>query len=682
VTHAQEEIQKAEGNEENSEKTKSPISENPENEKGENDLEKDNSVLESVKTEEINPTTDESEIEPVSADVKSTEALQPANDKNMSLPESEDKSTFEPETDTQIDAVETSNSIDEAEEITLEQSTESVETEVTLTEVPVTSPETENIEENQTPIIQEDKTQETHSDGKNDAHSDEEDGEEGEIEEDTHVDYSNYTKSQLLSSFKGLLLTESFLKNETSLAEIKSQFEDIFNQEKEDALKDFVNNGGNPDDFEYRPTDEDKAMFVVLNEFREKKSLFFKEQERQKEKNLSVKNQILDQLRELVDGEETTHSINTIKQIQDEWKKIGPVPGSQNRNLWASYNALMDRFYDNRSIYFELKELDRKKNLEQKLEICEKAESLFALPDLKEAIKILNDLHEEFKHIGPVPRDEQEDLWNRFKSASDAVYSRRKEFYDNQKGTLVENLGKKQALIDKLETFKDFNATKIKDWNVKTKEVLAIQKDWEAIGPVPRENGKDINKQFWGHFKQFFQNKNHFFKELDEIRLANKIKAEELIEKATALQESTDWQQTASQLISLQQEWKKIGPTPEKVRDDLYKKFKSACDTFFENRRNSTKQINKEFDENLKTKEALCQKIIEDSKGSDLSESALEALISEFNAIGFVPRKNMKEIMAKFNEAVDTYVKKMGIAGGDKEEFLFRLNLNKLQRPE
>ncbi len=498
-----------------------------------------------------------------------------------------------------------------------------------------------------------------------------------EIEE--HVDYSNFSKKQLLSALKEISSSGDFLKNDGLINEIKNHFDEIFNQEKEDALNDFVKNGGNADDFEYRLSDEDKAIFIVLNELRDRKSDFFKEQEKKKEKNLFAKNQILDRLRELVDGEETTHSINTIKQIQDEWKAIGPVPGSQNRNLWASFNALMDRFYDNRSIYFELKELDRKKNLEHKLEICEKAEALFIVADLKEAIKSLNDLHEEFKHIGPVPRDEQESLWNRFKAASDAVYSRRKEFYESQKGTLKENLDKKMLLIQKLETFKDFKGSKIKEWNSKTKEVLAIQKEWESIGAVPRENGKEINKQFWGCFKNFFQNKNHFFKELDEIRLNNKIKAEELIEKAISLQESTDWQQTASQMISLQQEWKKIGPTPEKVRDELYQRFKTACDTFFENRRNSTKLVNKEFDENLKIKETICKKILEGAKGESPSESELESYIAEFNSIGFVPRKNMKDILAKFNEAVDTYVKKLGIEGIDKEEFLFKLNLNKLQ---
>ncbi|MCL6258079.1 DUF349 domain-containing protein [Aquiflexum sp. TKW24L] len=493
------------------------------------------------------------------------------------------------------------------------------------------------------------------------------------------VDYSNFSKKELLASLKQLLETGKYLKIDSQVIEIKSHFDEIFHKEKGAALEDFTKNGGSADDFEYRPSEEDRSLFAAFNEFREKKSEFLKEQEKNKEKNLLAKNAILDKLRELVDSEETTHSINTIKHIQEEWKKIGPVPASQNRNLWASFNALMDRFYDNRSIYFELKELDRKKNLEQKLEICEKAEGLVGMPDLKDAIKILNDLHEEFKHMGPVPRDDQETLWSRFKIASDAVYSRRKEFYDGQKEGLKENFLKKDALIKKLEIDSDYKGSKIKDWNTKTKEILALQKEWEAIGPVPRENGKEINKQFWGLFKHFFQSKNHFFKELDEIRQTNKNKAEELIAKAESLKENTDWQQTAGQMISLQQDWKQIGPTPEKVRDDLYQRFKTACDAFFENRRNSNKQVNKEFEQNLQAKEDLIKKIKEEAKGTGLSESVLQEYIARFNSLGFVPRKNMKEIVHKFNEAVDEYVKNLGFGGGEKDDFLFRLNLNKLQ---
>ncbi|GAB2634744.1 DUF349 domain-containing protein [Belliella aquatica] len=498
-----------------------------------------------------------------------------------------------------------------------------------------------------------------------------------EIEEE--VEYSNLSKDELLTALKAVLSSSNFIKADHKVNDIKNHFDEFFNSEKNEALEKFINEGGVEDDFNFKKSDIDQEFFALVHDFKVKKTEFFKDQEKQKDRNLEAKNAILDKLRDLVDGEETTLSINTIKSIQEEWKKIGQVPSSQNKNLWASYNALMDRFYDNRSIYFELKELDRKKNLEQKIELCEKAEALIDLEELGEATKILNDLHEEFKHIGPVPRDEQEALWTRFKTASDAVYDKRKEFYESQKGVFTENLVAKQKIIDKLEALKDFSASKIKDWNTKTKEVLAIQKEWDTIGPVPKENGKEVNRKFWGAFKHFFQNKNLFFKELDEVRLTNKNKAEELITKAEELIDSSNWQETANKLISLQQEWRNLGPTPEKVRDSLYARFKKACDTFFENRRSANKAVNREFEDNLETKLALCETIKKEADSENKSEESLEAMIHQFNEIGFVPRKNMKEVLAKFNEVVEYYVEKLGVEGGNKDEFLFRLNLNKLQ---
>lgn len=508
--------------------------------------------------------------------------------------------------------------------------------------------------------------------------SDDQESEEHSEEEDEEVDYANFSKQELIAALKTFVDAENVLSAEKRVNEIKAAFDEIFSSEKQAALDQFVAGGGEADDFAYKSQESDKLFFATYNLFREKRSQFIKALERQKEKNLELKNAILDKLRDLVDGEETTHSINAIKQIQDDWKKIGPVPSNMNKNLWASFNALMDRFYDNRSIYFELKELDRKKNLELKSEICDKAEALVKMEDLKDAIKALNDLHEEFKHIGPVPREEQEPLWQRFKAASDAVYDRRKEFYEDQKGKLKENLVIKEALIQKIAAFKDFSATKIKEWNNKTKEVLSVQKEWEAAGPVPREMGKEVNKQFWGYFKDFFHNKNMFFKELDEIRLVNKKKAEELIEKAEALVGDTKWQETTNKMIALQQEWKKIGPTPEKVRDELYKRFKTACDSFFENKRSANNQANKEYEDNLRLKEEIISKILAGAKDSP-AEETLEALINQYNGIGFVPRKNIKDILAKFNQAVDTYVVALGSTGESREDFVFRLNLNKLQ---
>ena len=507
------------------------------------------------------------------------------------------------------------------------------------------------------------------------------DSEESAVEEEpVPLDLSGQSKAQLLDLIKEKINSPNALKSDKTIQEIKNAFDELSNKEREDAMQQFLGEGGIADDFEYRGSSIDKEFNIIFNDFKKQLYANRKEAEKQKEKNLVAKTELLNKLRELVDGEETTLSMAAVKAIQDSWKSIGPVPLSQSRNLWASFNALMDRFYDNRSIYFELKELDRKKNLESKLELCEKAESLVQLEDLKDAIQQLNELHEEFKHLGPVPREEQEQVWQRFKSASDAIYDRRKEFFEGQKDVIKKNLEEKEALIVILTPFGEFKADRIKDWNSKTKEILELQKAWEKVGPLPKESSKEINKAFWTLFKQFFHNKNLFFKELDDIRATNQRKAEELIAKAQELQENTNWQTTANQFVKLQQDWKKLGPTPEKQRDALYKKFKEACDTFFENRRNSSKDSNTEFELNLAKKLAIIDQINAlKSVETGLDENQLSDLVAEFNALGFVPRKNIKEVQAKFKEAVDVCLDALGEKGANKEDFLFRLNLNRIQ---
>lgn len=498
-------------------------------------------------------------------------------------------------------------------------------------------------------------------------------------DEEEEVELSELSKVELLALLKTKVKTDNISKADKVINQIKAAFEEFTNKEKESALEAFKAEGGLEDDFDFRPSEEEKEFNTYYFEFRRQLVSRKKDAEKQKESNLAAKTDILNKLRELVDGEETTLSMATIKAIQEDWKSLGPVPTAQNRSLWANYNALMDRFYDNRSIYFELKELDRKKNLASKSELCEKAEALVAVKDLKEAIKSLNDLHEEFKHIGPVPREDQEELWQRFKGASDAVYDRRKDFYEGQKEVYKENEAKKEALIVTLTSFGDFKADRIREWNTKTKEILEIQKEWEKVGPVPRESGKHINKSFWAAFKQFFHNKNQFFKELDEIRATNQGKAEELIEKAEELKDNTDWQNTANSLVKLQQDWKKLGPIPEKNRDNLYKRFKNACDGFFDNRRDANKQSNAEFEDNLVKKQEICKKITESAQADSVSEEELTTLVSEFNETGFVPRKAMKDIQAEFKTSVDTYLEKLGSEGSSREDFLFRLNLNRIQ---
>lgn len=487
------------------------------------------------------------------------------------------------------------------------------------------------------------------------AHAEKEEDDDHE-DEDQQVDYSNYSKKQLVEVLAALTKEDNINKIERVLKEVKPHYDELRNAEREKALEKFIAEGGDEADFAYKPDELDVKFDADYGLLKERRSKHFASIEKQKDDNLAAKNQLLEQLRKLVDDEETTASLDELKKIQSDWKKIGQVPAGQVKTLWANYNALLDRFYDNRSIYFELKELDRKKNLEAKLELCERAEKLQEETNLKNAIKELNELHEEFRHIGPVPQEDQEALWQRFKAASDALYDRRREFIDKLKQELHENMLAKKALGDEVQTFLTFDSDRINEWNEKTKEILELQKKWEAIGGLPKDKAKAINKHFWGGFKGFFANKNAFFKKLEGQREENLKKKEALVQQAEELKDSQDWDKTAEALKKLQAEWRTIGPVPEKFRNSIFAQFKKACDHFFEQKRAKNKEANKEFEENLAKKKAICEAIekLAEEKSSDVDK--LEVLFDEYQGIGFVPRSAIKSIQNRFNEAVNKFL--------------------------
>lgn len=481
------------------------------------------------------------------------------------------------------------------------------------------------------------------------------DSEEEEDHEEELPDYTNSTKEELVEVIKEIAHQDNFRKGDLILKEIKPLFDAYYESEKKEALEKFIADGGEEADFAMKHDDLNDRFDANFQLYKDKRRKYFKEQEKKRDENLKRKEEILDKLRELVDGEENITNLNVIKDLQNEWKSIGQVPGPQARTLWANYNALLDRYYDQRSILYELKELDRKKNLEAKIELCLKAEALTQENDVPSAVKQLNDLHEDYKHIGPVPKDEQEGLWQRFKTASDKVYEKRKDYLDNLKEVQIENLKKKEAIITSMEPFLAFDSDKIKEWNNKTKELLAIQKEWESTGQVPKENVKHINKTFWSNFKQFFANKHEFFKRLDQMREENLNKKKDLVKEAIVLSESTDWAKTAEKLKKLQNQWRELGPVPEKYRESIYKEFKSACDKFFENKRAGNQEAEKEYHANLKAKEDIISQINSLEPG-DLEQ--LEAYEEAYSKIGFVPRNAIQPIKEKFSEVINTFIEK------------------------
>jgi hypothetical protein len=473
---------------------------------------------------------------------------------------------------------------------------------------------------------------------------------------DHHVDYSDYTKAQLVGVVKDLSKETNFRKVDAILKDVKAHYDEVREKERGGALEKFLQSGGTAEDFEFKGDELDNTFDANLKLIRDRRNQFFRQQEEQKTDNLRRKIELIEKLRELIDAPDQSNQFEAFKELQKEWRSIGPVPATQAKTLWANYHALEDRFYDNQSIYFELKELDRRKNLEAKIELCVRAEKLANVEIIKDAIRELNELHHEFKHIGPVPKEDKEMVWQRFKAASDAVYARRDSYLQNLQQELHKNLDEKIKLGDEAVAFQSFQTDRIKEWNEKTKEILDLQKRWEIIGGLPRAKAKEVNKKFWSAFKTFFNNKNTFFKKLDEEREHNLQLKNELVKKALDLKESSDWDKTSNELKSLQQKWKDVGPVPEKHRERVFKEFKDACDYFFAQRRGQQGKVEQEQIDNLNVKTAICEELEKNTQEGTASVELLQDLQDRYNSVGFVPKKDIVPIRNRYHEAVEKFV--------------------------
>jgi hypothetical protein len=498
--------------------------------------------------------------------------------------------------------------------------------------------------------------------------------------EDVHVDYSHHTKHQLAALMKDLAKDENFKHVDTVLREIKPLYDDMREKEKAEALVRFIGAGGVNEDFEYKGDESDMIFDANFKLIRDRRTQFIRQQEERKGDNLKRKEDMLERIRVLADQDSSDNQFEQFKELQKEWKSIGPVPGPQAKTLWANYHALVDRFYDNQSIYFELKELDRRRNLEAKAELCLRAEKLAEVPIIKDAIRELNELHHEFKHVGPVPKDDKEAIWQRFKKASDAVYAKRDAYLQNLQQELNVNFEGKAKLSDEVQEFANYQSDRIKEWNQKTKEILEIQKRWEIVGGLPRAKAKEVNRKFWSAFKAFFNNKNTFFKKLDEERDRNLQLKNDLVQKALELKESSDWERTSNELKNLQQKWKEVGPVPEKFREKVFAEFKEACDYFFEQRRTQHGKVENEQVENLHAKEQICQQLETHTANGTASADALKELQDQFNTIGFVPKKDITAIRNRYHEAVDKFVEAIqGFSEEDKNKLLLENELSDLR---
>lgn len=504
----------------------------------------------------------------------------------------------------------------------------------------------------------------------------EEESHEEELEE---IDFSTKSKAELMEFAIDLNNHDQIRRLDKYLKPLKARFDKVFIEERQTALDAFVAEGNERDDFEFRGDDESRKFQDYYDLLREKRNKHHAEFEKRKEDNLKRKEEILEKIRELIDGEETDISIKAVRELQNEWKTVGPVPGQHNKTLWANYNALLDRFYDARSIYFELKDLDRKKNLQLKLDICAKAEALDAVESVKDAVIQLNELHEEFKHVGPIPREQQEEVWQRFKTASDKIYVKRKGYVDDLKKAFVENLDKKMQLVEEVEQFLKFDSDRISAWNKKTKEIQELQKKWEAVGGIPREKAKEVNKRFWKGFKGFFANKSAFFKKFEAQRGDNLKIKQGLVEEAKALQSNNDWVATTDKYKRLQARWKEVGPVPEKYRTSIYEEFKAACDHFFDQRRAQNQEQNQEQEANLKVKLQVCDSIDAVAEEGKVDLDVVYGLLDQFHEAGFVPRHSMKKVQNRFAEVTKKLMSIDSLEEDDRQDLKINIEVGKIK---
>jgi hypothetical protein len=517
-------------------------------------------------------------------------------------------------------------------------------------------------------ITEEERSEQDFQPSLNDGHNEE--IRETEVAE---LDYASFDKAGFAKLLKELSQDGNVQNADRIARQVRPYIEEIREKERQGALSRFIENGGKQEDFQLRSDDHDLMIDGSFKVIRDKKVRMNKDQEEQRQNNLVKKEVILVRLREVVERGDAAGSFQDFKKLQDEWRTVGAVPVAYVKPLWASYHALVDRFFDNRNIYFELLELDRRKNLEIKQELCAKAEKLLHLDSLNTALREINELHNEWRHIGPVPKDDKDAIWSRFKAASDFIYQRRDLHVRELSVKLKNNLREKQDLIARLEPLVVLDSAMIRDWNARSQEILEIQKQWISVGPVERSKTKDINKQFWQLFKGFFNRKAQFFKAMDVERQSNLEKKRALVARVNELKDQENFEQAADQIKQLQKDWKEIGPVPEKFRVKIYDEFRAACDHFFTRRREVHEQNDKAQEENLKIKLELCDQL--NALEGIGSGEEFKTLVGRFMSVGHVPRNKMNQVRSRFDEAVAKFTASLPETDGQRDRMTLEISL-------
>lgn len=463
---------------------------------------------------------------------------------------------------------------------------------------------------------------------------------------------------------------------------LKTAFYKLLFAEREADQKTFIENGGDPEAYVMKTDDSEEQFKAEMGLIKEKRAKAFQQQEEEKKANLQRKQQIIEKIKMMsTSPEEANKSYNDFKALQQEWKDIKAVPAEKANELWRNYQLYVEQYYDLLNLNRELREYDFKKNLEQKTLLCEAAEKLADEPDAVSAFHQLQELHQQYREIGPVAKELREQIWARFKAASTVINKRHQQHFEELRAKEEENLTRKTALCEKVEAIAKEENKNATDWENHTKQIIDIQTEWKTIGFAPQKMNVKIFDRFRAACDDFFGRKAEFFKTLKEKFAENTKKKKEMVEQAKALMDSTDWKATSDKLIKLQKEWKTIGMVPKKVGDQLWAEFVAACNKFFEARNAATAGTRNEELQNLDRKKEIIAKLKEllDSTADNV-QATLQQLIDEYGKIGHVPFKEKDKLFKEYHKVVDALYKQLNISASKQRLDNFKSSIKSMAK--
>lgn len=499
-------------------------------------------------------------------------------------------------------------------------------------------------------------------------------------EESKEAEYDSLSREEMIVAFKELLKVSPIAKANKKIAELRNSFEKATEIIENEAREKFVASGEPAELFIPQPDQLQKDFSALILEYRTQREADKNRLENTREENLKAKNEVIEGIKDLINRQESLNeTFQEFRNLQQKWHDIGQVPQNQLHDLWENYHHHVENFYNYIKINNELRDLDLKKNLETKTNLCEKAEALLIEPSVVKAFKTLQKYHDQWRETGPVPHDKKEELWERFKAATTKINQRQQEHFESLRHQLVHNLEAKNELCQKAEELSQLDLKSPREWEDKSKILIDLQQVWKTIGFAPKKENNAVYERFRTACDTFFNQKREFFKSYKEQQNNNLQLKTELCIQAEAMMDSEDWRKTTQAYIEIQKKWKEIGPVARKQSDAIWKRFRGACDHFFDRKSHFFKHIDEKQDENLKLKEDIIEKVKNFVVKEDDEENAiaqLQKFQKEWIEIGFVPIKDKDRVNQEFRNIINQKFDHLNLDEEDKSLQKYR---NKLE---